>query len=217
MFNIHIEFERWKFNKEYNLYVSTLGRVKDKNKKIIEPMVNSSSYFSINTEDKLISVHSLVMLTFRGKRLEGMTIDHINSNRRDNRLKNLEYVTKEENISRASKKLTDDSDEEKCVKDPNEFLDLLAQHKIYSIKHLKRILGNKNVVNTVKKTSIKNRIVAKDSVSWVKKYLQTHHDGSVADSKTFAYRVGLYAKMNKEYCGYKLSMNNNEIIGERVC
>ena len=37
MFNIHILLEKWKLNKEYNLYVSTLGRVKDIKKKIIEP------------------------------------------------------------------------------------------------------------------------------------------------------------------------------------
>ena len=123
MFNVHIEFEKWKLNKEYNLYVSTLGRVKDSKKKIIEPMINSSGYFMIKANDKVISVHSLVMLTFKGQRQEGMTIDHLNSNRRDNRLKNLEYVTQEENLIRANNKLMNSFDEDSCVNDPNEFLD----------------------------------------------------------------------------------------------
>ena len=214
MFNIHIEFERWKLNKEYGLYVSTLGRIKDKKKKIIEPMINPNGYFVIKVNDKIISIHTLVMLTFRGKKEEGMTIDHINSNRRDNRLKNLEYVTKDVNQERALNKLTK---EDENVKDPNVLLDMLSSHKIYSIKQLKDILSKKVVAEMVKNNSYKKRIVAKDSGAWVKKYLQTHHSGSVADNKTFAYRVELYAKMNKEYCGYKLSMQNNEIVGIRVC
>ena len=105
MFNIHIELEKWKLNKEYNLYVSTLGRVKDIKKKIIEPVINSCGYFVVKVDNKVIAVHSLVMLTFKGQRQEGMTIDHLNSNRRDNRLKNLEYVTQEENLNRANNKL----------------------------------------------------------------------------------------------------------------
>lgn len=217
MFNLHVVFERWKFNKEYNLYVSTLGRVKDSKKKIVEPMINSGGYFIIKHDEKVIAVHSLVMLTFKGPKLEGMSIDHINSNRRDNRLKNLEYVTKEENLRRANQKLLSEDDENLIVNDANEFLDLLARHKIYSIKHLKTILNAKSTAKTVKTTANKNRIVAKDSYTWAKKYLALHNDGSVADSTKFAYRVEVYAKMNKEYCGYKLSMNNNEIIGVRVC
>ena len=32
---IKVEFERWKYNKELEIYVSTLGRFKDKNKTIL--------------------------------------------------------------------------------------------------------------------------------------------------------------------------------------
>ena len=216
MFNIHIELEKWKLNKEYNLYVSTLGRVKDIKKKIIEPVINSCGYFVVKVDNKVIAVHSLVMLTFKGQRQEGMTIDHLNSNRRDNRLKNLEYVTQEENLNRANNKLLNSFDDDSSIEDVNEFFDLLAQHKIYSIKHLKDILSTKAVIEIIKKSSNKNRIVARDAASWARKYLLTHDDGSVADIKTFCYKVEVFAKMNKEYCGYKLSMCNNEIIGMRV-
>ncbi len=43
------------------------------------------------------SVHSLVMLTFVGPRPEGYEINHINGDKQDNRIENLQYVTKSQN------------------------------------------------------------------------------------------------------------------------
>lgn len=218
MFNIHIEFEKWKYNKEYNVYVSTLGRIKDNKKKIIEPLISSSGYFTVSVNDKLIHVHSLVMNTFRGPKEKGMTIDHLNSNRRDNRLKNLEYVSLQENLKRAKDKLLQDEILVESIGDnPDEILDLLFKNKIYSVEHLKNILTSKLVRNTIKKTSNLNSITAKTPDAWVRKYLRYHDLNGVSDIKTFTYRVAVYAEMNKEYCGYKLSKINGEIVGERVC
>ncbi len=42
-------------------------------------------------------IHSLVMLAFVGKRDLGMNTNHINGNKKDNRLVNLEYVSAKEN------------------------------------------------------------------------------------------------------------------------
>lgn len=43
-------------------------------------------------------VHQLIMLTFVGKPPEGMEVLHINGNPKDNRLSNLRYGTRTENI-----------------------------------------------------------------------------------------------------------------------
>ena len=100
MINFHFHIERWKYNKEYELYVSTDGRLKDKHKQLVIPKVNNAGYFVVQMPNGYWkNVHVIVIETWRGK--SELTVDHINSNKRDCRLKNLEYVTQEENIRRA--------------------------------------------------------------------------------------------------------------------
>lgn len=106
---LYFKWERWKYNKEFDVYVSTLGNVRDKNKQPIDFTINSSGYFTVRVKNRYQTVHRLVMLTFKPLKnksdYKGMTVDHINSNKRCNELKNLEWVTKKENISRAVNKL----------------------------------------------------------------------------------------------------------------
>lgn len=46
---------------------------------------------------KLIKVHSLVLLAFRGPRPQGLVTRHLNGNAHDNRLENICYGTQKEN------------------------------------------------------------------------------------------------------------------------
>jgi hypothetical protein len=48
-------------------------------------------------KQKAITVHSLILLAFVGPRAEGLVIRHLNDNRIDNRLVNLQYGTQQEN------------------------------------------------------------------------------------------------------------------------
>lgn len=98
MISIHIEIERWKYNKKYQLYVSSRGRIKDCNKKLILPKINSSGYLEYNN----LRIHRLVMETFKPID-ELMTVDHIDHNKRNNSLNNLEWVSREENQKRADR------------------------------------------------------------------------------------------------------------------
>lgn len=50
---------------------------------------------------KAHTVHALVMSAFVGPRPEGMEINHINGDKSDNRVLNLEYVTRSENKKHA--------------------------------------------------------------------------------------------------------------------
>lgn len=99
---LNFKIETWKYNKEYRIYVSSLGHFKDEYKKNKPIKVASNGYCMIETPYGLKSVHRLVMLTFRPiPNAEDLTIDHLNHNKRCNELSNLEWVTKEENLERA--------------------------------------------------------------------------------------------------------------------
>lgn len=110
MISLHFHIERWKKNKEYGVYVSTDGRIKDDGKKIVPQRVSSATgYAVIKLGNYWVSVHKLVAETWL-KGGEGKTIDHKDSNKRNNKLSNLEYVTLQENFDRASNNLVVEND-----------------------------------------------------------------------------------------------------------
>lgn len=120
MFNIHIEIERWKYNKNYKLYVSNLGNFKDKSKEPITPKVEKGGYLILPVcnnkrgEVKYLYAHRIVMETWCPRAdmwKEKLTVDHLNHNKRFNAVKNLEWVSQEENQKRAAADmLYDDKD-----------------------------------------------------------------------------------------------------------
>ena len=103
---LKLVWERWKKVPELkNVKVSSLGRVKI-NGKIIRPKVNIKGYFVVEYEDRLYLVHRLVAKAFLKHNLDKYdTIDHLDQNKRNNSLSNLEIVTKEENLRRANANL----------------------------------------------------------------------------------------------------------------
>ena len=56
---------------------------------------SNSGYARLKLNGKSVRVHRLVMELFKGQ--SDLTVDHINGNKHDNRLCNLQYVTAEEN------------------------------------------------------------------------------------------------------------------------
>ena len=114
MINIHFIVERWKWNEEYGVWVSTEGRVKNRRKENCKVLTSSrNKYLSVVTEVGMVVVHRLVMKTWRPlDDYDSMTVDHLNHNCKDNRLANLEWVTEEENLRRAMEDLTDSRDGE---------------------------------------------------------------------------------------------------------
>lgn len=114
---IRINIERWKWNKTFEVYVSTMGRVKNRSKMLIPPKTTCHDYlcFYIPHIRKYISAHRLVMLTWQPRSdAEFLTVDHINHNKRDNSLYNLEWVTTEENLQRATNDYAGDA----CPEEP---------------------------------------------------------------------------------------------------
>jgi hypothetical protein len=68
---------------------------------------NGEGYFHVKLHQmekvKSIKVHRLVAITFIGPPSEGQTIDHIDCNKQNNNVSNLEWVSRSENIKRAYK------------------------------------------------------------------------------------------------------------------
>lgn len=105
MFNIHFSIERWKWNPDFELYVSNRGRFRNRDKRDVPIQVGQGGYCWVycgGTTHKHLLAHRVVLLTWRPTpNAEHLTIDHLNHNKRDNSLANLEWVTKAENIRRA--------------------------------------------------------------------------------------------------------------------
>lgn len=96
---IKFNIERWKWSEEYNVYVSTEGRLRRADGTDIKPRIDKKGYL-IYHEKK---VHRIVMKTWRPcENMDNLTVDHLDHNKRKNSLSNLEWVSAEENQRRAS-------------------------------------------------------------------------------------------------------------------
>ena len=90
--------------------VSNLGNVKSLKfgkERILKGGVDTGGYrnvsiFSNNGEQKALRIHKLVAIAFLGHKPCGYTlvINHINFNKKDNRVENLEVVTQRENANK---------------------------------------------------------------------------------------------------------------------
>jgi len=103
--------EIWKDipNYEGMYQVSNLGRVKSLNynhtgkEGVLKPQSNKDGYYQVllweGGRRKTNKIHRLVMLAFLGE--SDLHVNHINGIKTDNRLENLEYCTRSENIQHA--------------------------------------------------------------------------------------------------------------------
>lgn len=97
-----IKGEEWKPVIEHPSYiVSNKGRIKNKRGKFLKPHVHKSGYVITVIDGKTLYLHKLVKESFCGETPCGMEIDHIDCNKLNNSLYNLEFVTHQENMQRA--------------------------------------------------------------------------------------------------------------------
>lgn len=102
--SITINIERWKWNKKYRVFVSNRGRVKNIDGKLLKVKTTSTGYLAVRVAaKKAMFVHRLVMETWHPiSNPEEMTVDHLDHNKRNNDIRNLEWVTEKENRKRAA-------------------------------------------------------------------------------------------------------------------
>lgn len=102
---IKLNIERWKYNPTFELYVSNMGHIRNKSKADIAPKIMQNGYVVVyvyGSLNKYMLLHRVVMLTWKPTpEAEMLTVDHLDHNKRNNALSNLEWVTEEENIRRA--------------------------------------------------------------------------------------------------------------------
>ena len=102
---LKLNIERWKYNPTFELYVSNMGHIRNKSKADIAPKIMQNGYVVVyvyGSLNRYMLLHRVVMLTWKPTpEAENLTVDHIDHNKRNNALSNLEWVTQEENIRRA--------------------------------------------------------------------------------------------------------------------
>lgn len=100
----NFEEEEWKQYLNTQFYVSNLGRVKNVlTKNILKGNIRENGYLRvglrIGKKITCFNVHNLVWLVWKGK--QNGVINHINGDKLDNRLINLEDISQSENILKA--------------------------------------------------------------------------------------------------------------------
>lgn len=140
--------ERWKKIPGYeDLYqVSDLGRVKSfiswngTNTRILKPGQDTHGYFAVNLyrrkKVKFTYIHQLVLKAFIGPCPDGMECRHLNDNKKDNRLINLAYGTRSDNLLDRTRNGISNSGDHKGIKNH------MAKLTNNSIIRIKKLLNN---------------------------------------------------------------------------
>lgn len=100
--------ERWKKIEGWSYSVSDLGRVRsDRTGKILTPLNKSGGYLGVylheNNNRKNVLIHRAVLEAFKGNPDGKPFCNHIDGNKKNNNIENLEWSTPRENVRHAIK------------------------------------------------------------------------------------------------------------------
>lgn len=116
---LRVTFERYKYNKAYNIYVSNIGNLYDRDKKLLQKF-SFSGYQRVNVNGKFLLVHRVVAETWLKCFTPDCTVDHLDGNGKNNAVSNLQCVSEAENLRRAMSNNPPELQREKDKKAPPE-------------------------------------------------------------------------------------------------
>ena len=185
---LKLNIERWKWNSEFRVYISNMGNFKDEHKRPIAIKIGpKNGYVKVKTACGMKSAHRLVMLTWRPiPNAEEMTVDHLDHNKRNNKLENLEWVDERENKLRALEDL--------CV-EAAASVKQKTQTTKKQVIHGRRIRTGKQTFENID-----------EAIAWMRK------SGFLNDSyirENIESKIANAIKNNKLYCGRKWKYVNN--------
>lgn len=95
--------EEWRKISEFGHEISNIGNIRNKSGTPLKAWTLSSGYKQIqfNNKGKKFLVHRLVLLAFKPNPTNLPNVNHLNHDRSDNRLENLEWCTQSRNIQYA--------------------------------------------------------------------------------------------------------------------
>ena len=200
------KIERWKWNSDYRVYVSNLGHIKNEHKQDLPVYIDDNGYCRVHTACcRYKTVHRLVMLTWRPiPNAEELTVDHLNHNKRDNSLENLEWVTEEEKLRRAAEDLIKkDKKKNSTKKSPQDIIEKEKQRAIT------KAIENFDIYNTPIKDNTNcvlglpqkysSCMAAAEIMLKDDKYKDIHN----LSQETIARRIRGAIVMNRKYYGIK--------------
>ena len=237
---IRLNIERWKYNSTFELYVSNMGHVKNKSKADVAPKIMQNGYVVVYVYGSLncyMLLHRVVMLTWKPTpEAEMLTVDHLDHNKRNNALSNLEWVTKEENLRRAHEDYVGNicvydnilgcKHEEVCplaimpkaMKQSEPTLTEKQKRKLAHQAWIERVKTVKSYYITPCLTQTKNKqafrqLATPDAVRELIKRLETYRLGGFSADKLFRKFECIANGTTKndyiEYCGMRITFEYN--------
>ena len=210
-----LRVERWKWNKEYRIYVSNMGHFRDEHKRPIPIKINNSGYvvLPIGYDNGYPVAHRIVMKTWRPTTgMEELTVDHLDHNKRNNALYNLEWVTTAENQRRAAKDYVPAEPKKKkennrVYKDSYSFndFDFYVRGKYYPTIEEAYAAGCEIICDKESKGRL-NDFTFEGLAGHYNKFVNICNNGNNATKKQIL--SGMYA--NKKYCGLKINVKEKK-------